>query len=61
MTNGDLVKGGASSLVALGSVFLSALPEVEAWLRIASLCVGLAVGAVTLFSLVRKLRNPDQE
>jgi len=57
MTNGDLVKGGAGSVTALASAILSALPQIETGLRIASLGVGLLVGLVTLYSLVKKIRS----
>ena len=57
MTNGDLVKGGAGAATAFASVIMSALPEIEVWLRLASLTVGLLVGLVTLYSLVKKLRS----
>jgi F0F1-type ATP synthase assembly protein I len=31
---------------------LSALPEIEAWLRIVSLLIGIGVGVLTLLSLL---------
>jgi hypothetical protein len=36
---------------------VSSLPAVEAWLRILSLLVGIAVGVATFVSLVRRIKN----
>jgi hypothetical protein len=38
-----------------GGIIISNLPAVEAWLRITSLCVGIAVGVLTAISIVRKM------
>jgi cytochrome c biogenesis protein CcdA len=36
-----------------GSFYVSTLPEIEAWLRVISLIVGIAVGVGTLVSIIR--------
>lgn len=41
------------------SVGISFLPEVEAWLRIASLVVGIAVGIGSLIVLARNFNKPQ--
>lgn len=55
MTDSEVVTKGAigtaTSWLAAG---VSLLPNLEQGLRIASLCVGLLVGLVTLVQLVRK-------
>jgi len=43
----------AGLLATATSVGISMLPEVEAWLRIASLLVGIAVGVGSLAVIVR--------
>ncbi|WP_395753311.1 hypothetical protein [Prosthecobacter sp.] len=50
----DIVKGIIGSVAWGTSVITSNLPAIEAWLRIASLMVGIAVGIVTIRSIVRK-------
>jgi len=57
MTNGTIAKGLAGSATALGAGMVSCLPAIETGLRIASLGVGLAVGLVTLYGLVKKLNK----
>jgi hypothetical protein len=37
---------------------VSLLPEIEAWLRIASLLVGIAVGVASLYAILNKKRPP---
>jgi len=37
-----------------GSITVSLLPEVEAWLRILSLVIGCAVGLFSLIAIIRK-------
>jgi fructose-specific phosphotransferase system IIC component len=37
-----------------GSVTVSFLPEVEAWLRILSLIVGCAVGAISFYKIIKQ-------
>jgi len=45
--------GMAGVLATATSVGISLLPEVEAWLRIVSLLVGIAVGIGSLIVIVR--------
>ena len=45
-----LVGTGAS----VGAAIYSLLPHLEAWMRLCSVTVGLAVGIVTLYKLLRK-------
>lgn len=49
-----LTKGITGISAAFGGIFASSMPAIEAWLRVASLMVGIAVGVATLVSLVRK-------
>lgn len=52
----DAIKGvvGVSS-VTLGSIISHA--DIEYWLRVTSLVVGIAVGLVTIWSITRKSRK----
>lgn len=52
----DIIRGVVGVLATGGTVALS-LSDVEAWLRIASLCVGILVGLLTAWSLVRRIRG----
>jgi len=45
--------GMAGVLATATSVGISLLPEIEAWLRIVSLLVGIAVGVGSLIVIVR--------
>ena len=38
--------------------YISILPKVEAWLRLISLLVGIAVGVASLVSILRNKRKP---
>lgn len=52
----DMVKGFVGvSFPAFGAAV--SLSQVEAWLRIASLVVGLAVGIASFISIVRKRKS----
>jgi hypothetical protein len=45
---------GMLGMTATGSgLYVSTLPEIEAWLRIISLCIGISVGIATFISIVR--------
>ena len=52
----------AKGMLGMGAtstgVYVSILPKVEAWLRLISLLVGIAVGVATLVSILRKKRKP---
>lgn len=45
--------GGGSTLMG---VILSNISEIEAWLRVSSLLVGIAVGIATLWQICRRKR-----
>lgn len=49
----DFMKGLLGSAAATGGALFS-LQDIEAWLRIGSLGVGIAVGLVTIWSIVRR-------
>ena len=54
-------KGVIGTATSLGSSAVSMLPQLETTLRIAGLCIGLAVGIVTLLSVLHDLRRKQQE
>ena len=53
MDTHSLNAGMAGVLATAGSVGISLLPEIEAWLRIASLLVGIAVGIGSLIVIAK--------
>ena len=59
--NGDQLKTIATGLVgsatSIGAAVYSMLPHLEAWMRLASVAVGLAVGIVTLIKILRDLHK----
>lgn len=50
-----LVKGATGVASTAGGIVVSNLAHIEAWLRITSLCVGIAVGILTGVSIIRKM------
>jgi hypothetical protein len=52
-----LERGVFGTLASLGSTAVSMVSHLEIYLRVAGLCVGLAVGIVTLISVFRDLRK----
>ena len=54
-------KGVIGTVTSIGSSVVSMLPQLETTLRVAGLCVGLAVGIVTLFSVLHDLRRKQKE
>lgn len=48
-------------LATASGITVSILPEVEAWLRIASLVIGCAVGIVSFLVIVRKWDVPPED
>lgn len=48
-------------LATASGVTVSLLPEIEAWLRIASLVIGCAVGVASFVVIVRKWDVPPEE
>jgi len=59
--NGDQLKSAATGLIgsatSIGAAVYSMLPHLEAWMRLASVAVGLAVGIVTLVKILRDLNK----
>jgi hypothetical protein len=53
-------RGALGTFASIGSAAMSLLSSLEVYLRIAGLCVGLAVGIVTLFSVLHDLRNKQK-
>ena len=54
-------KGVIGTVTSIGSSVFSMLPQLETTLRVAGLCVGLAVGIVTLLSVLHDLRRKQKE
>jgi hypothetical protein len=54
-------KGVIGTVTSLGSSAVSMLPQLETTLRIAGLCIGLAVGIVTLLSVLHDLRKKQKQ
>ena len=56
---------GAKGVIGVGATStgwcLSALPEIEAWLRIVSLLIGIAVGVLSLLSLLHTVFSRDKK
>jgi hypothetical protein len=59
--NSDQLKTAATGLIgsatSIGAAVYSMLPHLEAWMRLASVAVGLAVGIVTLVKILRDLKK----
>jgi hypothetical protein len=59
--NSDQLKSAATGLIgsatSIGAAVYSMLPHLEAWMRLASVAVGLAVGIVTLVKILRDLNK----
>lgn len=51
------VKGAVGVSATTGGFYVSVLPQVEAWLRVGSLCIGIAVGIATLVSILRNQKR----
>ena len=54
-------KGIIGTATSIGSRVFSMLPHLETTLRVAGLCVGLAVGVVTLISVLHDLRKKQKQ
>ena len=54
-------KGVIGTATSIGSSVFSMLPHLETTLRVAGLCIGLAVGIVTLISVYHDLRKKQKE
>lgn len=49
--------GLVGSATSIGAAIYSLLPHLEAWVRLASVTVGLVVGLVTLFKLLKDKKD----
>jgi len=54
-------RGALGTFASLGSAAVSMVAHVELYLRVAGLCVGLAVGVITLLSVYHDLRKKQKE
>jgi hypothetical protein len=53
-------RGALGAFASIGSAAVSMVSQLEVYLRVAGLCVGLAVGVVTLLSVLHDLRNKQK-
>ena len=53
-------RGALGTFASIGSAAVSLVSQLEVYLRVAGLCVGLAVGVVTLISVVHDLRKKQK-
>jgi hypothetical protein len=54
-------RGALGTFASIGSAAVSLVSQLEVYLRVAGLCVGLAVGVVTLMSVLHDLRRKQKE
>jgi amino acid permease len=54
-------RGAMGTVTSIGSAAVSMVSQLEVYLRIAGLCVGLLVGVVTLLSVYHDLRRKQKE
>jgi hypothetical protein len=54
-------RGALGTFASIGSAAVSLVSQLEVYLRVAGLCVGLAVGIVTLMSVLHDLRRKQKE
>jgi hypothetical protein len=54
-------RGALGTFASLGSAAVSLVSHLEVYLRVAGLLVGLAVGVVTLISVLHDLRKKQKE
>jgi hypothetical protein len=54
-------RGALGTFASIGSAAVSMVSHLELYLRVAGLCVGLAVGVVTLLSVYHDLRRKQKE
>ena len=52
--NFDIAKGVLATTVGTAGLVISALEQIEAWLRVGSLVVTILVGLVTIWSILKK-------
>jgi hypothetical protein len=53
-------RGALGTFASIGSAAVSMVSHLEVYLRVAGLCVGLAVGVVTLISVLHDLRKKQK-
>ena len=53
-------RGALGTFASIGSAAVSMVSQLELYLRVAGLCVGLAVGVVTLISVLHYLRTKQK-
>jgi len=53
-------RGALGTFASIGSAAVSMVSQLELYLRVAGLCVGLAVGVVTLISVLHDLRTKQK-
>jgi len=56
-----LERGALGTFASIGSAAVSLVSQLEVYLRVAGLSVGLAVGIVTLISVLHDLRRKQKE
>jgi hypothetical protein len=54
-------RGALGTFASIGSAAVSLVSQLEVYLRVAGLCVGLAVGIVTLLSVLHDLRKKQKQ
>ena len=54
-------RGALGTFASIGSAAVSLVSQLEVYLRVAGLMVGLAVGIVTLISVLTDLRNKQKQ
>jgi hypothetical protein len=54
-------RGALGTFASIGSAAVSLVSQLEVYLRVAGLCVGLAVGVITLLSVLHDLRRKQKE
>ncbi len=54
-------RGALGTFASIGSAAISLVSQLEVYLRVAGLVVGLAVGVVTLISVLHDLRRKQKE
>jgi hypothetical protein len=54
-------RGALGTFASIGSAAVSLVSQLEVYLRVAGLCVGLAVGIVTLLSVLHDLKRKQKE
>jgi hypothetical protein len=54
-------RGALGTFASIGSAAVSMVSQLELYLRVAGLCVGLAVGIVTLISVLHDLRKKQKQ